>query len=76
MSEYGDGVVLLVDEGDVEAVRVWLAGYLAGAVIRGELPFEAVKVEPHVVGERFVPSFEVELGRFRYVVHVDVGIGP
>jgi hypothetical protein len=64
---------LLTDPADGEALQSFLAGWLMGALLRADCPLE-LELEPHTIGDRFLPSFEARLGRTTLVVHVDLSI--
>lgn len=67
-------VPVLVDPRDREAVAVWVAGYLAGALLRAGLPFDSVSIEPHRADNRIQPGFAAQLGDVALVIHVDQAI--
>jgi hypothetical protein len=67
------GAVELVDPADADAVRAFVTGWLFGALLSPDNPLE-VTLEPHVIDGRFLPSFDVHVGRHALVVHVDTAI--
>jgi hypothetical protein len=63
--------VILVDHGDSEAAQLFIASWLMGALCG--CPVD-LKVEPHQIGDRLLPSFEVRMAATTMVVHVDLSI--
>jgi hypothetical protein len=62
-----------VDLADDESVRLFVAGWLYGALLAGDGPVR-VRAEQHAVGDRLLPSFGARVGRTQVVVHVDLAI--
>jgi len=62
-----------IDLTDDETVRLFVAGWLFGALLCADGPME-VRAEQHTIGDRLLPSFTAKVGRTRLVVHVDLAL--
>jgi hypothetical protein len=61
---------MLIDPTAAGELALWVAGYLAGALIRAGVG--VVAIEPHHTGDGgALPSFEATIGDTRLVVHID-----
>ena len=68
---------MILDEFDVtddESVRLFVAGWLFGALLSGDGAPLRVRAEQHAIGDRLLPSFSARVGRTQVVVHVDLAI--
>lgn len=62
-----------IDLTDDETVRLFVAGWLFGALLSADGPLR-VRAEQHSIGDRLLPSFTARVGRTHLVVHVDLAI--
>lgn len=67
---------MIIDEQDLtddETVRLFVAGWLFGALLTANGPLR-VRAEQHAIGDKLLPSFTAHVGRTHLVVHVDLSI--